>query len=130
MMKLLVLLAAIAYGAVALQRLRARWAARLFPPPAPPRGYTVTIETPGGRAGHIEYRQGGDVCRLDWELLVGGKSVLHIWGPAPAAWDREVPWAAGRREQILSRVAEEVARQKCRDCRWELGDDGIRLFTA
>jgi hypothetical protein len=133
MMKLLVLLAGIAYGLIALARLRERWMSRLRSLGAhlpPPQGYDVTIETPGGRAGWIEYGEHGERCRFGWELLGGGRSVLYVMVPGPEQWDSDVPWARGRRQQILARVAEEVVRQKCPSCRWELDDEQISFHTA
>jgi len=130
MMKLLVLLGMLIYGVIKLHRLRERWIARLLPPPRAPQGYTVTLDAAGGRAGQVEYRQNGHVGRFDWELLAPGKSTLHIRVPSPERWDGAVPWAAGRRQQILSRVAEEVARKVGPECRWEIAEEGIFLHTG
>jgi hypothetical protein len=130
MMKLLVLLATLGYGVIALARLRQRWLNRIESILPPPADYSVVVEAPGGGAGWIAYREQGESCRFAWELPAGRGASLRIAVPPAEQWDREVPWARGRRQQILARVAEEVIRKHCKRCRWEIDEDAIHFHPA
>jgi hypothetical protein len=128
MIKLLILLAGLGYGALQLVRLRDRWTRRLLSIlPTPRQPFAVTIEAPGGRGGSLDYREDAGGGRFGWEVEGIRRSVLRVTAPGAAAWDRELPWAAGRRQQILARVAEEMVRQKCPGYRWEIDDSGVSL---
>src|SRR5437762_3099070 len=79
-----------------------------------------------GRAGLIHYREGAQVHTFDWEFG-GAGVVVTIYVPTPAAWDAKVPWAKGRRAEILDTLAREVCRQRCSGCEIELQDHWINL---
>jgi hypothetical protein len=83
-----------------------------------------------GRAGTITYAEGEHEVHFEWEL--GGEDVVAIIsGPAPQNWDPDLPWAQGRRREILNRVAQEVIRVQAPNSRAELADgDTIVLREA
>jgi len=79
-----------------------------------------------GPAGGVLYREGEHAHRFDWEL--GAKDVVAtIYVPPPLDWDARIPWAAGRRGEILAALAREVCRQKCRGCEVEMAERWIHL---
>lgn len=81
---------------------------------------------PHGRSGTIRYREGSNSHTFEWEF--GGPDVVVIiYVPAPGAWDTSLPWAAGRRTQLLEALADEVCRQRCPRCQVELTEDWINL---
>jgi hypothetical protein len=92
----------------------------------PPVEFTVTIE--GGQGGSVWYREGPHEHRFDWELAGNAPSVCFVYVPTYERWGAAVPWAPDRREEILHRVAAEVQRQKCRDCRWEMDEAAIHFY--
>ena len=53
-----------------------------------------------------------------------------IYVPSPADWDARIPWAAGRRDEVLATLAREVSRQKCRGCTIEIAERWIHLREA
>jgi hypothetical protein len=77
-----------------------------------------------GRAGSIMYFENGSAAPFYWELG-GGDVVVVITGPRPQDWDNQLPWAVGRREELLSRVAREVIRSRAPLCSFELADGGV-----
>jgi hypothetical protein len=83
----------------------------------------VTGTIPGGS---VVYREGGHVHEFGWDL--GGRDVVvTIYVPSPADWDGRIPWAAGRRDEVLAALAREVSRQKCRGCVAEFAEQWIHL---
>src|SRR5947209_1180984 len=75
----------------------------------PKMNYKVEIDQTG-RGGSVSYTEDGQTLSLDWEFAVGG---VDIFVPTPEEWDaywqnRGAIWAAGRRQEILERVAEEA----------------------
>ena len=79
-----------------------------------------------GRAGQVHYREGDHAHAFGWEL--GGREVVFIvYVPSAATWDAELPWAAGRRADVLDTVASELRRQHCRGCEIEFGDTWVYL---
>jgi hypothetical protein len=116
----------VALGVVMIPRW---WTLRRYPKAGPaPVGYTVTIE--GGRAGTITYREDAGEHAFDWELGGRGPIVSWFWVPQDARWREDVPWAPERRAEIVGRVAAEVLRQKCRTCRYEIGDRMVEFFES
>jgi hypothetical protein len=78
------------------------------------------------RAGVVRFREGAHVATFDWEF--GGREVIvSIYVPAPAEWDAELPWAAGRRTEILETLGREVRRQRCRGCGIEIAERWVNL---
>jgi hypothetical protein len=85
----------------------------------------VTTNQPGawrveirenGRSGSVDYHEGADTIPCYWEFC-GGDSMASISIGDTSDWDNCHPWAAGRRQQILERIAAEVVRQKAPTCR-------------
>lgn len=76
--------------------------------------FVVDIVT-DGRGGSIVYREGAGVdenrIEFSWEFAMP-PSVALIFGPSARAWDRNMPWAAGRCAAIYNIVGAEVVRQK------------------
>jgi hypothetical protein len=94
---------------------------------AEPVGFSVT---PVGstRGGDVVYREGEHELRFGWDLSASGASMAFIHVPGEERWPELVPWAIGRREDILERVAREMKRQRCPSCRVEIGPKGIEFF--
>jgi hypothetical protein len=82
-----------------------------------------------GWYGDIEYVEDGQTCRFYWEFG-GGNALASISVPAPDAWDTEVPWAKGRREEILDRVAAETVRQRAPSAFIQRKDRFINLLIT
>ncbi len=80
-----------------------------------------------GRYGAIEYVEDGQTCQFYWEFG-GGDALAIITVPTPGAWDTEVPWAKGRREEILDRVAAETVRQRAPSAFIQREDQFINLL--
>ena len=88
--------------------------------------FTVTISN-DGRSGYVFYSEG--LLRKHsfyWEFA-GGDVVVSINVPSPVTWTAALPWAAGRRDEVLQRVAEELRRQQCPSCDPRIGDQWIEM---
>ena len=72
-------------------------------------------------AGRGEHEFDGELC--------SGKVVASIYAPSPAAWDAKLPWAAGRREEVLRRLAGEVIRRKAPGCRFAIHEGGVEIVA-
>lgn len=72
--------------------------------------FVVDIVTEG-RGGAIVYREGDNHIDFGWEFAMP-PSIALIFGPSARAWDRNMPWAAGRCAAIYNIVGAEVVRQK------------------
>ena len=79
----------------------------------------VQIES-SGRAGKVNYVEGDNTLKLYWEFG-GGDAIVTVWAPSEEKWDAEVPWAKGRRKELLEMIAADVLRQKAPGCkvRWQ-----------
>src|SRR6266498_3749840 len=88
--------------------------------------WRVTM-TGRGRSGNVMYAEGGGrQAQFYWEMG-GGDVVFLISGLPPQSWDSELPWAKGRRREILERVADTIILQEAPNCRAELGDDDTTI---
>ena len=76
--------------------------------------WSVTVETIG-KGGMIHYREGSNSLSTDWEFGAG-KTLAIIFFPRRMTWDRDHPWATGRMDEIWTRIAQEVIRQKAPGC--------------
>jgi hypothetical protein len=90
--------------------------------------YKVEISQ-SGRGGSINYTENEQALRLDWEFAMDG---AYIFVPTPELWDaywqgNNIQWAAGRRQEILERVAEEVRRQKAQSSKVTIEDDCLHF---
>jgi len=77
--------------------------------------WSVEIET-RGRDGYVYYAEGLDRTRFYWEFGGTPRIVAIISGIEPDSWDNSLPWAKGRRAEIMRRIAEDVIRQKAPGC--------------
>jgi hypothetical protein len=88
--------------------------------------FAVEIVT-RGRGGVIGYREGSHRYEFEWEFG-GAKTVAIIYAPAPAEWASKLPWAAGRRDEVLDRVGREVVRQRCSQCSHVVHAGGVNIL--
>ena len=91
-------------------------------------GYWVRTEDEG-RSGLLEYLEGQLRLPFEWEFLATGAAI-----PVPAAGEWDAYWvergqagAAGRRGEILERLAREVCRQKAPGARVTVHPTEIHL---
>jgi len=93
--------------------------------------WSVDIET-RGRDGTVHYSEGPNRVRFYWEFGGAPRIVAIISGVRPGEWDESVPWAKGRRVEIMHRIAEGVIRQKAPGCTAEYFEDRtvIHIVTA
>jgi len=75
-----------------------------------------------GTIHYLEVEQSAEI-KFSWEFGGGGVIVM-IFSPPAASWDKDYPWAAGRRNQIIERVAQEAVRQQAPRSRYEIESDG------
>ena len=90
--------------------------------------YKVEI-TQSGRGGSINYLENEQALRFDWEFAIDG---AYLFVPTVEQWDaywqsNNLSWAAGRRQEILERVSEEVRQQKAHDSTVTLEDNCIHF---
>ena len=91
--------------------------------------YAVTI-IKQGRSGTIRYREGlFHRHEFYWEYGGSEQVVMLIRVPSPAEWPHDVRWAADRRDEVLTRVAREVAREGCPGCGFSLGDVWLHILA-
>ena len=83
----------------------------------------ISVNGPGGS---VTYREGEHAHAFGWDLG-GGDLLATIYVPSPADWDARIPWAAGRRDEVLAALAREVSRQRCRGCVVEIAERWIHL---
>lgn len=81
-----------------------------------------------GRSGAVRYAEGGGQVRDFYWELGAGPVVAWVVVPTAAEWALAVPWASGRREAVLARVAAEVRRHRCPGCRARIGADVIEFL--
>ena len=79
-----------------------------------------------GPAGLVRYREGDNTHEFQWEFGTG-KVVVFIYTPSPDEWDARLPWATGRRTEVLGALGREVCRQKCPGCRVHIAERWIEL---
>lgn len=77
-----------------------------------------------GRGGSITYKEEDKRAVFGWEFSMGG---VTIFVPTLEQWDNEFPWAAGRRAEVLLRVAEGVKWRKAPTATYEIDDDAIEF---
>lgn len=82
------------------------------------------------RAAIIHYAEDGGSYDFDAELG-GGKVLLVIYAPRDdGEWERRLPWAAGRRTEVLERVARHVIRQESWGSKFVVHAGGVDILTS
>ena len=84
-------------------------------------GWDLRVER-RGRGGAIIYLEGASRIEFDFELGDAGT----IYCPRSADWDQRFPCAAGRRREIMERVAAEFVRREFRGYTFEIGGAVLR----
>jgi len=85
-----------------------------------------------GPSGTVQYIEGWlkkNLCEFYFEFG-DGDTVAIITVPAEERWDGTYPWAAGRREKILTFVADEVKRTQAPSSMIVWEDKSFRLMKA
>jgi hypothetical protein len=91
-----------------------------------PKGDGVHVIT-HGRDGEILYIEKGNTCRFYWEFL-GGDAIVGVTFPKKDKWDTAIPWAAGRQDEIMKKVAREVVRKKAPGHRVRWSDGSFEIL--
>ena len=91
-----------------------------------PKGDGVHVIT-HGRDGEILYIENGNTCRFYWEFL-GGDAIVGVTFPKKDQWDTTIPWAAGRQDEIMKKVAKEVVRKKAPGHKVRWGDGSFDIL--
>jgi hypothetical protein len=85
--------------------------------------------TKHGPAATIHYVEAGGSYDFAAELGTG-KTLLYIYAPADdGEWTRRLPWAAGRRTEILEHVARQVVRSESRGSKFVVHATGVDILT-
>jgi hypothetical protein len=90
-----------------------------------PKGDGVHVIT-HGRDGEVLYIEKGNTCRFYWEFL-GGDAIVGVTFPKKDQWDTAIPWAAGRQDEIMGKVAREVVRKKAPGHRVRWADGSLEI---
>ncbi len=82
-----------------------------------------------GRSGYIQYEESYHKCKCYWEF--GGGEVLAIISvPTVSDWDKQYPWAKGRRREIIDRMTEETRKLRAPNARivWDEPHNCVYLY--
>ena len=79
---------------------------------------------PSGRDGYVFYYEGSQELPFYWEYG-GGNVVVIARFDEPDKFAVRYPWAAGRRREILERLAQELIRQQAPSCTAEIDEHGL-----
>ena len=82
-----------------------------------------------GPSGVARYCEGEHQHDFDWEFG-GGDVIVSIYVPGPAEWDVRVPWAAGRRDEVIGRLARAAARDQFPPGRFEIHERWVNICEA
>lgn len=89
---------------------------------------TVRV-TKHGPAAIIHYVEAGGSHDFDAELG-GGKVLLTIYAPPDGEWDRRLPWAAGRRTEVLEHIARRVASKESPGSKFAIHALGVDILAT
>ena len=96
---------------------------------APGPGSSVRIEKLGP-AAIIHYKEDRGSYDFDAELCTGDV-LLSIYAPRDdGEWERRLPWAAGRRAEVLERVARHVIRQESWGSKFIIHPGRVDILTS
>lgn len=82
-----------------------------------------------GRSGSVYYFETGQTLKLYWELG-GADALVTVWAPSEVKWDAQVPWAAGRRAEVLNFIVEQVCKQKAPKAKVRWSKDFFELVNG
>ncbi len=82
-----------------------------------------------GPSGNILYFEKGQTLKLYWEFG-GADTLVTIWAPSEENWNAQVPWASGRRTEVLNFIAEEARKQKAPKARVRWSKDFFELVNG
>lgn len=88
-------------------------------------GWRVRI-VENGRDGDVIYEEAGRTLSFYWAFGAGDVVTSVAVGDA-GEWRANHPWAADRREEIITRIGAELIRQRAPSCRAELDATGRHL---
>lgn len=80
-----------------------------------------------GRDGEVLYIENGNTGRFYWEFL-GGDAIIGVTFPKKDQWDTAIPWAAGRQDEIMQKVAKEVVRKEARGHKVRWADGSFEIL--
>ena len=124
MSNVLLVIAIMAYALFAAQGLY-QWIQRKRRGALPePHTYRVVLH--GMHGGWVYFLENGKCCAFGTEALAG-PSAMFVYA-ARAGWDEAYPWAAGRREEVLTLVGAELTNGK--QLTYEISDAGLELKGA
>ena len=90
--------------------------------------FKVEVST-RGRDGYVRYSEGGHSFDFYWEFC-GGGCLVSAGVPSVEKWPREIPWAAGRRDEIVARVGDVMCRHSGPGCTWRLNGNWLEVLEA
>lgn len=87
-----------------------------------------------GRSGTVQYIEGSflkkNTCEFYWEFG-GADMIATIWFPKDdAAWDKQYPWAAGRRMEIVKEMAEEARKKQAPASKLKWEADRVHMIEG
>ena len=82
---------------------------------------------PTGREGYLFYHEESRSIPFYWELG-GGAVLLIVRFDEPGKFVVRYPWTAARRKEILTRLSQEIIRQKTPGCNAEIDEQNICIY--
>ena len=81
-----------------------------------------------GRAGDVYFNWDGAVIKFPFEFAAGN-TLATIDIPTTEYWVRETGFPLEQRMLVLEFVAKEIIRSQAPDCKYEITDDTIRIYS-
>jgi hypothetical protein len=60
--------------------------------------------------------------------LGGADAFVTIWAPSEEKWDAQVPWASGRRMEVLNFIVNQISSQKAPNAKVRWSKDFFELI--
>jgi hypothetical protein len=79
-----------------------------------------------GREGYARYAEAAHTHDFYWEFC-GAGCVVSANVPSASEWPKQLPWAAGRRDEVVARVGEALCRHSGPGCTWHLNDVWLEI---
>lgn len=80
-----------------------------------------------GRDGYVRYSEGLHHYDFYWEFC-GDGCIVSAGVPAADKWPQQLPWAAGRRDEVIARVGEQMCRRAGPGRKWRLKNDWLEVY--